>query len=114
MSLSLSLFRSGSRLRHLNASASVSRAFHASSAARVAVGDRLPSVELKEGSPGNKVSLSEIVGGKKALIIGVPAAFSKFVFSHLVTLLSGINFFESKRWESRGTGDEWWLERDKS
>ncbi|KAL1794354.1 hypothetical protein ACET3X_007775 [Alternaria dauci] len=51
------------------------RLFHASAPAFVKVGDRLPDVELVEGSPGNKVNLvNELTG--KGLIIGVPAAFS--------------------------------------
>ena len=44
----------------------------------VKVGDSIPSVELVEGSPGNKVNLAKELKGK-ALIIGVPAAFSKYL-----------------------------------
>jgi hypothetical protein len=45
------------------------RLFHASAPAWVKVGDKLPSVDLVEGSPGNKVNLaSELTG--KGLIIG--------------------------------------------
>jgi 2-Cys peroxiredoxin 5 len=55
------------------------RSFHSSSPAFIKVGDRIPALDvLVENSPGNKVNLSEIAKGK-ALIIGVPAAFSKFV-----------------------------------
>jgi 2-Cys peroxiredoxin 5 len=44
----------------------------------VKVGDKIPNLDvLVESSPGNKVNLSEAITGK-ALIIGVPAAFSKF------------------------------------
>ncbi|KAF2268475.1 AhpC/TSA family protein [Lojkania enalia] len=49
--------------------------FHASAPARVNVGDRIPDVDLHEGSPGNKVNLAKQLTGK-GLIIGVPAAFS--------------------------------------
>ena len=49
--------------------------FHASRPAWVAVGSALPDVDLVEHSPGNKVNLFNEIKGK-ALIIGVPAAFS--------------------------------------
>jgi 2-Cys peroxiredoxin 5 len=65
-------------LRRLALGASrTSRAFHSSSRAFIKVGDKLPNLDvLVENSPGNKVNLSETIKGK-ALIIGVPAAFSK-------------------------------------
>jgi 2-Cys peroxiredoxin 5 len=53
------------------------RSFHSSARAFIKVGDKLPNLDvLVENSPGNKVNLSEFTKGK-ALIIGVPAAFSK-------------------------------------
>jgi len=53
------------------------RSFHSSARAFIKVGDKLPDLNvLVENSPGNKVNLSEFTTGK-ALIIGVPAAFSK-------------------------------------
>jgi len=52
------------------------RSFHSSARAFIKVGDKLPNLDvLVENSPGNKVDLSEFTKGK-ALIIGVPAAFS--------------------------------------
>ncbi|KAK2628953.1 hypothetical protein QTJ16_002056 [Diplocarpon rosae] len=52
------------------------RGFHASPRSFIKVGDKLPNLDvLVENSPGNKVNLSEAINGK-ALIIGVPAAFS--------------------------------------
>ncbi|CAO2654121.1 Nn.00g108540.m01.CDS01 [Neocucurbitaria sp. VM-36] len=51
------------------------RTFHASAPALVKVGDKLPNVDLVEGSPGNKVNLANELTGK-GVIIGVPAAFS--------------------------------------
>ena len=53
--------------------------FHASAAFSVQKGDRLPSVELSENAPGNKVDLSKELGkgSGKAVVIGVPAAFSE-------------------------------------
>jgi hypothetical protein len=45
------------------------RFFHASAPVFVKVGDKLPNVDLVEGSPGNKVNLaSELTG--KGLVIG--------------------------------------------
>lgn len=56
-----------------------SRSFHSSARAFIKVGDKLPALDvLVEDSPGNKVNLSEIAKGK-ALIIGIPAAFSEFI-----------------------------------
>jgi len=45
------------------------RLFHASAPAFVKVGDKLPDVDLVEGSPGNKVNLAKELTGK-GLIIG--------------------------------------------
>lgn len=66
-------------LRRLAINASrTQRAFHSSSRAFIKVGDKLPNLDvLVESSPGNRVNLGEAIKGK-ALIIGVPAAFSKF------------------------------------
>lgn len=61
--------------RRLGAAASRARPFHTSSRALAKVGDAIPSVELVEKSPGNKVNLRDEIKGK-AVIIGVPAAFS--------------------------------------
>ena len=55
------------------------RAFHATRPASVNVGDHVPDFELVEESPGNKVNLSKALAKGKGLIIGVPAAFSKWV-----------------------------------
>jgi hypothetical protein len=45
------------------------RSFHASAPVFVKVGDKLPSLDLVEGSPGNKVNLANELTGK-GLIIG--------------------------------------------
>jgi peroxiredoxin 5 len=51
--------------------------FHSTGRASVRVGDSIPDMDvLVEGSPGNRVNLSKEIKTKKALIIGVPAAFS--------------------------------------
>jgi len=42
----------------------------------VKVGDSIPSIPLVEGSPGDKIDLSQELSSGKGLIIGVPAAFS--------------------------------------
>ena len=44
----------------------------------VKVGASIPSVDLYETTPGTKVDLSKELSSGKGLIIGVPAAFSKF------------------------------------
>jgi 2-Cys peroxiredoxin 5 len=49
----------------------------------VKVGDSIPSVELFEDSPGNKVNLATELASGKGLIIGVPAAFSMFASDQL-------------------------------
>ncbi|KAL6710552.1 hypothetical protein ACN47E_008600 [Coniothyrium glycines] len=68
------MFATVRRLPLASSSAS-RRLFHATSPALVKVGDKLPHVDLVEGSPGNKVNLATEITGK-GLIIGVPAAFS--------------------------------------
>jgi len=40
------------------------------------VGDKLPSVDLFEGTPGNKVNIADSVKGKKVVIFGVPGSFT--------------------------------------
>jgi len=63
-------------LQRLGLTASRACSFHSSTRrAFVKVGDAIPSVELVEKSPGNKVNLKDEIKGR-ALIIGVPAAFS--------------------------------------
>jgi 2-Cys peroxiredoxin 5 len=63
------------------ASSAAPRQFSTTARALVKVGDKIPSIELKETSPGNKVNLAEAMKGK-GVIVGVPAAFSAFL-SHL-------------------------------
>merc|ERR1711928_318997 len=54
------------------------RQFHPSLAANmpINVGDKIPSVDLFEDSPANKVNTSELTAGKKTVIFGVPGAFT--------------------------------------
>jgi len=42
----------------------------------IKVGDSLPSVNLFEGTPGNKVGTADLVKGKKVVFFGVPGAFT--------------------------------------
>ena len=40
------------------------------------VGDKLPNVDLFEGSPGSKVNAAELFAGKKGVLFAVPGAFT--------------------------------------
>lgn len=40
------------------------------------VGDKLPSVDLFENTPTDKVNLAQAATGKKIIIFGVPGAFT--------------------------------------
>lgn len=40
------------------------------------VGDKLPSVDLHDGSPANKVNIATLLAGKKAVVVGLPGAFT--------------------------------------
>jgi 2-Cys peroxiredoxin 5 len=42
----------------------------------IQVGDKLPSIELQEGSPGNKINLAELFAGKRGILFAVPGAFT--------------------------------------
>ncbi|XP_006937529.2 peroxiredoxin-5, mitochondrial [Felis catus] len=44
--------------------------------APIKVGEAIPSVEVFEGEPGNKVNLAELFKGKKGVLFGVPGAFT--------------------------------------
>ncbi|KAG0124828.1 Redoxin-domain-containing protein [Tuber indicum] len=51
--------------------------FRASPGAFIEVGDLIPNIQLRENTPGKRVSIAEeLKGKKKALILGVPGAFS--------------------------------------
>jgi 2-Cys peroxiredoxin 5 len=52
--------------------------FHSTAPAFVQKGDAIPDLDvLVENSPGNKVNLAKELKGK-GIILGVPAAFSRF------------------------------------
>lgn len=42
----------------------------------IQVGDKLPTVDLYENSPTNKVNLAKIAEGKKIVVFAVPGAFT--------------------------------------
>ncbi|XP_029170162.1 peroxiredoxin-5, mitochondrial [Nylanderia fulva] len=53
------------------------RSFYISSQKMViAVGDKLPTVDLFENTPADKVNLAQAAAGKKIIIFGVPGAFT--------------------------------------
>ncbi|KAK5116904.1 hypothetical protein LTR62_006625 [Meristemomyces frigidus] len=77
---------------------SLLRHFHATRRPLVQVGDAVPNTELMESSPGNKLSLSQHLGktSGKALIIGVPGAFSPACSaSHIPSYLTSPNLKEA-------------------
>ncbi|CAG9822533.1 unnamed protein product [Phaedon cochleariae] len=53
-----------------------SRYFQNSSANMVQVGDAVPSVDLYEDVPTNKVNLAKLSSGKKIILFAVPGAFT--------------------------------------
>ncbi|CAK9829812.1 Peroxiredoxin-5, mitochondrial [Anthophora retusa] len=42
----------------------------------IAVGDKLPTIDLFEDTPANKVNLAKIAAGKKIVVFAVPGAFT--------------------------------------
>lgn len=60
------------------------RSFHLTTVNMVKAGDSIPSIELFETTPATKVDLSKELTGK-GLIIGVPAAFSLYIFEIIGT-----------------------------
>lgn len=40
------------------------------------IGEHLPSVEVHEGEPGNKVAMDQLFKGKKGVLFAVPGAFT--------------------------------------
>ena len=42
----------------------------------IQVGDKLPTIELHEGTPGTKVNLAELFAGKRGILFAVPGAFT--------------------------------------
>lgn len=42
----------------------------------IAVGDKLPSIELHEGSPATKIDIAALFAGKRGILFAVPGAFT--------------------------------------
>ena len=63
------------------------RFFHPTPVNMVKVGDSIPSVDLVESSPGDKVNVAKLMTGK-GLIIGVPAAFSESIGSSTYLIMT--------------------------
>lgn len=77
------------------------RAFSASASRWVAVGDKIPSATLFEGSPGNDVNLADETASGKSIIIGVPGAFSPACLaSHIPGYFKKLREFNEKGYKS--------------
>lgn len=91
------MFRSLARIP----ATSPARLFSSSTVARIAVGDKIPSTKLFEGSPGNDVDLVDELSSKKAVIIGVPGAFSPACSaSHVPGFLKNLRAFNNKGYDA--------------
>ncbi|KAM9893527.1 hypothetical protein OXX79_009287 [Metschnikowia pulcherrima] len=79
----------------------LARSFSTSPARLVKAGDKIPSVSLFEGSPGNEVNLAEEAASGKAVIVGVPGAFSPACSaSHIPGFLQHLSEFKNKGYNS--------------
>lgn len=58
----------------LNASAAAT--FHTSKMVQIKEGDKIPSIDLFEDSPANKVNIADLCSGKKVILFAVPGAFT--------------------------------------
>uniref|UniRef100_A0A903Z054 Peroxiredoxin-5 n=1 Tax=Anopheles minimus TaxID=112268 RepID=A0A903Z054_9DIPT len=56
----------------LNAAAT----FHTSKMVQIKEGDKVPSIDLFEDSPANKVNIADLCSGKKVILFAVPGAFT--------------------------------------
>lgn len=75
----------------------VYRSFGTTTRNMVAIGDKIPAVNLYEGSPGNTFNIAEEAAKGKALIIGVPGAFSPACSSsHVPGYLRNLRQFNDK------------------
>uniref|UniRef100_T1DIT5 Peroxiredoxin-5 n=1 Tax=Psorophora albipes TaxID=869069 RepID=T1DIT5_9DIPT len=50
--------------------------FHTSKMVQIKEGDKIPSIDLFEDSPANKVNLADLCAGKKVVLFAVPGAFT--------------------------------------
>jgi hypothetical protein len=72
------MFASRRLAPRLSRAGQLAAGFHSSRPNFVKAGTAIPSIELMEGSPGNKVNLANELKGK-GLIIGTPGAFSTLI-----------------------------------
>ena len=64
----------------------------------IKTGDPIPSTELSEGSPGNKVNIKELFTGKKGILFAVPGAYTPTCSNtHLPGFVK-----DSDKWRSKG------------
>jgi len=52
------------------------KAIHTTKMVQIKVGDSVPSVDLYEDSPANKVNVADLCAGKKVILFAVPGAFT--------------------------------------
>lgn len=65
--------------------------------APIKAGDTLPSVDLYEGNPGNKVNTKDAFGKGKHLIVGVPGAFTPTCTNdHMPTFVKDFDKIKAK------------------
>ncbi|XP_055607471.1 peroxiredoxin-5, mitochondrial-like [Uranotaenia lowii] len=50
--------------------------FHTSKMVLIKEGDKIPSIDLFEDSPANKVNIADLCAGKKVILFAVPGAFT--------------------------------------
>ncbi|XP_037946144.1 peroxiredoxin-5, mitochondrial-like [Teleopsis dalmanni] len=66
--------------------------------AQIKVGDKLPSVDLFEDSPANKINTSDLTANKKVIIFGVPGAFTPGCSkTHLPGYITGADDLKSNQ-----------------
>lgn len=66
-------------LKHLGRSTAVAAqrfSFHTSNMVQIKEGDKVPSIDLFEDSPANKVNIADLCAGKKVVLFAVPGAFT--------------------------------------
>ncbi|KAG7661082.1 uncharacterized protein J8A68_005454 [[Candida] subhashii] len=65
-----------------------------------AVGDRLPSINVFEDSPGNEVNLAEEAASGKSVVIGIPGCFSPACSAtHVPDYIKNIRAFNDKGYQ---------------
>uniref|UniRef100_UPI00358FE490 peroxiredoxin-5, mitochondrial-like n=1 Tax=Myxine glutinosa TaxID=7769 RepID=UPI00358FE490 len=66
----------------------------------IKVGERLPSIELHENSPANKVNVAHLFAGKKGVLFAVPGAFTPGCSKeHLPSFVQNADILKSKGYD---------------